>query len=348
MKNLDGALMTVLSQRHPMKIFGMNASKKFAEDIAKHLGMELTPHIEKNFLDGECYIKSPDGEIGNVRGHDVFVIQSLYSDETESVADKFMKMCIFIGSLRQACAHEVIAVIPHLAWARQDRKTESRAPVTTKILSVMLESVGIDHSVFMDVHNLSAEQNAFSLRTPIDCLESKNLHAQCIADMAERKKVKRLAVMTPDGGGYPRATRFANALSRIMPEVDIVVVALDKIRSGEKVYASKVVGDVRDADVVIYDDMISSGGTMGKAAKQVVKEGGRVLAICVTHGLFVGNANEVMDELDCPIVIADTVPPFRLSESNQKKVVVVSTTQMFASAIKRIHSGTGSISELLR
>lgn len=331
----------------PIKVFGLNASRPYAQEVVNHLKIKLTPHEERYFEDGECYLKAVDGEDGNVRGHDVFVIQSLYGDDQESVAEKCMKLCIFLGSLRSAGADKITAVIPHLAWARQDRKTESRAPITTKIIAAMLESVGIDRAMFMDVHNLSAEQNAFSLRTPIDNLESKNLHADwCAAHLQGKKKV---VVMTPDSGGTQRATRFRNALGKRL-KLDMEVAILDKVRIDNKLTGSghRIIGDVKDAEVVIYDDMISTAGTMAKACKAVASYGGHVLAICATHGLFVGQANESLEQFDTNIVVADTVSPFRLSEANREKLHLVSTTKMMADAIRRIHSGTGSISELLR
>ena len=334
---------------HPLKVFGLDGTKEYAKQVAGHLNIELTPHVEKSFEDGECYAKSSDGDEGNVRGHDVFVIQSLYGDETESVSDKFMKLAIFVGSLRGASANTITVVIPHLGWARQDRKTESRAPVTTKVVASMLESVGIDHAVFMDVHNLSAEQNAFSLRCPTDNLESKKLHAEwCAKTLPKNAKI---TVLTPDSGGFARAVRFRNALQKLL-NTSVQVAFLDKLRvDGSVEYADTIVGgSVEGTEVLIYDDMISTGGTMTKAYHAVNKFGGHVHAICATHGLFVGKANQYLDEIGAStrIVIADTVEPWRLSPSNRGKVDIVSTSKMTADAIWRIHSGTGSISALLR
>lgn len=334
----------VVMYAHPLKIYGLNSSCEYAKKVASKLNIALSPHEEKCFEDGECYLKSVDGHLGNVRGHDVFVIQSLYSDENESVADKFMKTAIFVGSLRSASAHRVTVVIPHLGWARQDRKTESRAPVTTKVIASMLEAAGIDHAVFMDVHNLSAEQNAFSLRCPTDNLESKNLHAKWCAD--HMNSDWKIRVLTPDAGGYQRAVRFRNALAKLM-NIEIDIAVLDKMRVKGKVVGNRIVGDIKDAKVLIYDDMISTAGTVTKAYQAVKTGGGEVFALCATHGLFAGDANKNLDEIDAHIVIADTVRPWRLSKSNQKKTHIVDTTKMIADAIWRIHTGTGSISELL-
>jgi len=345
------ALLKIGRAPRPFKIFGLDGSKAYANEVAEHLGISITPHEEKTFSDGEPYAKSADGLPGNVRGHNVFVIQSLYSDADESVCEKFMKLCIMCGSLKDASAHEVTAVIPHLAWARQDRKTESRAPITTKYIARMLEACGIDRALFIDVHNLAAEQNAFTV--PIDNLEAKNLFAEHCAQKLHSAGRTNIKVLSPDSGGLGRCERFRNSLLRCFKKLgstidDIEIVCFDKRRVKGEVVGGRIVGDVNDADVIAYDDMISTAGTMKKACNTVVREKGRIFALCATHGLFCGEANDTLDGFDTNIIVADTVQPFRLNESNRKKVHLVQTSHLVADAIRRIHSGTGSLSELLR
>lgn len=339
----------------PFKIFGLNGSKEYAAKVAEHLRTKLTPHTEKYHDDGEPYAKSgpehSDSSVGNVRGHDVFVIQSLYSDQQESVSDKFVKLCIFCGSLKDASAAEVIPVIPHLAWARQDRKTESRAPIATKYIARMLESVGISRVLLFDVHNLAAEQNAFSV--PIDNLEAKNLIADwCSTNLIAENRTNKIKVLAPDSGGLNRCERFRNSLLKqlrskgvMLDDIDIVI--FDKVRIKGQVKGGRIIGDVEGADVIVYDDMISTGSTVQKATRAVEEHGGQVWSICATHGLFCGRANEIFDGINAKIVVTDTVSPFRLSSSNREKLHIVDTTRMVANAVRRIHSGTGSISELL-
>jgi ribose-phosphate pyrophosphokinase len=349
---VNKAYLDICRAPRPFKIFGLDGSKGYAESVATELGIKVTPHDEKTFEDGEPYAKSVDGDVGNVRGHNVFVIQSLYSDKDESVSDKFMKLCIMCGSLNDASAHEVTAVIPHLAFARQDRKTQSREPITTKYIARMLEACGIARALFVDVHNLAAEQNAFTV--PIDILEAKNLHAAwCAQKLIEEGRTKKIKVLTPDSGGLSRCERFRKSLLKGLINLgvkldDIEIVIFDKLRVEGHVRGGRIVGDVEDADVIAYDDMISTGGTMRKACSAVLKRRGRIFAICATHGLFCGEANNVFDGLDAHLVVADTVQPFRLNDGNRKKVHLVETTKMVADAIRRIHSGSGSISELLR
>jgi len=383
---VDEALLGLSRAPRPFKIFGLNGSETYATHVAEHLSRTLTPHVEKAFEDGELYVKPTSEKEGNVRGHNVFVIQSLYSDDVsaestrlsqlvndfvaispgadpdklgefakyikknagETVSDKFMKLLIMCGALHDASAHEVTVIIPHLAWARQDRKTESRAPITTKYVAQLLESVGVGGALFIDVHNLAAEQNAF--RIPIDNLETKNLHAEWCAEQLTKMGSTKIRVLTPDSGGLSRAVRFRNALAKILKkeyEDDIEICIFDKVREKGKVVGGRIIGDVEDADVIAYDDMISTGGTMKKACQCVVDSGGRLFAICAAHGLFCGKANAVMEGFDTRLVVADTMEPFRLTESNRCKVHMIDTTKMVADAIMRIHSGTGSISDLL-
>lgn len=354
-KAVAAVKLEIMRAPRPFKVFGLGGTREYAKGICKILGVDLTPHTEKSFEDGEAYMKSgpeyDDTQLGNVRGHNVFVIQSLFTDTTESVNDKFMKLCLMCGSLKDASAHEVTPIIPHLAYARQDRKTESRAPISTKYVARILESVGITRVVMFDAHNLSAEQNAFNV--PIDNLEGKRLFAKRCAERL--KGATKVRVLNPDSGGLNRSTRFRNALVEELKELgadeaadDVAVVTFDKVRVKGVVEGGRIIGDVDDADVIAYDDMISTGSTMKKACKAVIAANGRVDCICATHGLFVGKANQVFDDLNATILVADTVDPFRLNASNRAKLEVLSTKEMVASAIMRIHSGTGSISELLR
>lgn len=326
-----------------MKIFGLQNSQEYAKGIAKHIGISLTSHKEEYFDDGECYIQSSSNEFGNVRGYDVFIVQSLYSTREESIADRFQKLLIFIGSLYDASAARITAVIPYLGYARQDRKTASRAPITTKYIAQQLESVGCDRILTLDVHNLSAEQNAFR-KCRFDHLEAKGVLAEYCA---ENIKTSNIAILSPDAGGYLRAHLFRNKLQKLLRH-EINIVQLDKIRINREIVANKIIGDVEGMTVIPLDDMIASGGTLEKATNAVIKAGGEVWGLVASHGLFVGNANEKMANPNIKrIVICDTIEPFRLISANKQKIHVVKTTHLFGEAIIRIHEGTGSISELL-
>jgi ribose-phosphate pyrophosphokinase len=338
--------LAVTALRHPLKIFCLNGTKDYGRKVVDRLKIPLSKHVEKSFDDDECYVKSINGDEGNVRGHDVFVIQSLYTDDLQNVCEKFMKLAIFCGSLRQASAHSITVVIPHMAWARQDRKTESRAPVTTKLITAMLESVGVDRIMTVDVHNLSAFQNAPSIRCQTDHLEAKSLFVDWCAERLQESK--KIAILSPDVGGTGRTDRFRNALAKKLGR-DVGTASYDKVRQVDgTLVGDKIIGDIEDAEVIALDDMISTGGTMVRAADAVPRFGGRLFCICATHGLFVGKANGHLDKLNTQILVADTVRPWRLTPQNLRKIVVVDTSELLAKAIWRIHTGTGSISQLLQ
>jgi len=331
-----------------LRVFGLENSREYTKSIVEHLGVQMTPLEEKYFEDGECYIQSSADSYGNVRGCDVFVVQSIYTDEKESIADNFQKLLIFIGSLKDASAARITAVIPYFGYMRQDRKTQSRAPITTKYIAQMLEAVGCDRVLTLDVHNLAACQNAFK-NCGFDHLEARSVLAEYCAENIEADKI---AVLSPDAGGYLRAHFFRNKLAELLKK-DIGIVQLDKIRSKGKIIPlnkrTRIIGDVEGTTVIPYDDMISSGGTLEVAVDAVHEAGGTVWGLCASHGLFVGAANTKMANPNIErIVICDTVKPFRLSEENSKKLNIVETTHLFAEAIRRIHVGNGSISELLR
>ena len=150
-----------------MKLFALNSSRDFGKSVAGELGLSLSLHEEREFEDGEHKIRS----LENVRNEEVFVIHSLYSDTTESVNDKLCRLLFFIGSLKDASAKKVIVVVPYLCYARKDRKTKPRDPVTTRYVARLFEASGADSIITMDVHNVQAFQNAF--RVPTENLEAR-------------------------------------------------------------------------------------------------------------------------------------------------------------------------------
>ena len=316
------------------------SSKPFAKKIADHLDIELSEHEEHVFEDGEVYLKSNQ----NVRGCDVYVIVSLFSDEQENVNQKLFKLAFFIASLKDASADRITAVIPYMAYARQDRKDKSRSPITTKYVAMILESVGTDRVLMMDVHNAGAEQNAF--RIPIDILEAKTLLVdKCVEELSFEIDDDRFALLVPDTGGRERVENFRDVLSDRLQK-DIHTYQLDKRRIDRKVTASRIGGDVKGKKLLIVDDMIASGGTIKKAKDVIEDAGGLLWGIAATHGLFVGKINENLRDIP-RVFVTDTIDSFRLDDSNKRNLRIVNTDKMFSKAIRRIHSGQGSISELL-
>jgi ribose-phosphate pyrophosphokinase len=319
-------------------LFALGASRSFGERIAERLGVRLAEHEERGFEDGEHKSRP----LVNVRARNVFVVQSLYSDPAQSVNDKLCRLLFFIGALQDASAAHVTAVIPYLCYARKDRKTKPRDPVTTRYLAALFEAVGTARILTMEVHNLAAYQNAF--RCPTEHLETHKLFVDYFAPLLRDKAA---VVISPDIGGLKRAEAFRNALSKATGR-EAASAFLEKHRSAGIVSGEAIVGEIAGKVAVIVDDLISTGTTIQRAAKACRELGARTVYVAAAHGLFVGQANRVVADESCEqIVVTDTVPPFRLDPGIVRdKLVVLGAAALFAEAIERIHGG-GSIVDLL-
>ncbi len=324
--------------RSDLKIFALASGRDYGERVAGALGVALGAHEERDFEDGEHKARPLEG----VRGADVYVVQSLYGDPGQSVDEKLVRLLFFIGALKDASAASLTAVIPYLCYARKDRKTKSRDPVTTRYVAALLESVGVGRVVALDVHNLAAYQNAF--RCHSEHLEAAGLFA---AHFAATLSDEQPVVISPDVGGVKRAEHFREMLSGVLGR-EIPGGFMEKKRSGGVVSGEALVGEVEKRSAIVLDDLISAGTTMGRAAKACRARGAAKVYAVATHGLFMAGADRVFaDPAIDGIVVTDTVPPFRLTDAAaKKKLVVLETAPLVAEAIKRIHSG-GSLVELM-
>jgi ribose-phosphate pyrophosphokinase len=320
-------------------VFALKSSREFGERVCEHLGVALSPHEEREFEDGEHKARP----MCNVRGRDVFVIQSLYADHTQSVNDKLCRFLFFIGAVRDASAARVTAVIPYLCYARKDRRSKPRDPVTTRYVAAMFEAVGADAAITIDVHNLAAYQNAWRMRA--DHLEAKKLFLEhFISRIGDRE----IVIVSPDTGGVKRAEGFREAFGRALGR-GIHTAFLEKHRSEGLVSGDAVVGDVANKAAIIIDDLISSGATMVRAAEACRARGATSVYAAATHGVFGGKAGEVLANPALEqIVVTNTIPPFRLASSPVlHKVEVLDASRLFAEAIRRSHAGE-SIVDLLQ
>jgi ribose-phosphate pyrophosphokinase len=322
-----------------IRLFALNASRPFAERVAEQLAVPLNEHEERDFEDGEHKSRP----LANVRNSDVFVIQSLYSDPQQSVNDKLCRLLFFLGCLKDASAARITAVIPYLAYARKDRKTQTRDPVTTRYLALLFEAVGTDRVVTLDVHNLAAFQNAF--RCPTDHLEANGLFVKYFASLA--KEAQKITVVSPDVGGMKRAEQFRRSLSRVLNR-EISVAFMEKARGKGVLTIGRLVGEVAGSFTILIDDLISTGGTLLGAAQACREQGAEQVYAAASHGVFVGKANQILAaEAINKIIVTDTIPPLRLDpELVKDKLMVLTVSELFAQAIKRIHEG-GSIVDLL-
>ncbi len=319
-------------------IFAPGPSREFGEKVSAHLGVSLGAHEEREFEDGEHKIRP----LMNVRGKDVFVAQSLYSDEQQSVNDKLCRLLFFLGALRDASAERVTAVVPYLCYARKDKKSKPRDPVTTRYVAGLFDAMGVDRVVTLDVHNLAAFQNAFRIRT--DHLEAKRLFVEHFIPLARQEEV---VVVSPDVGGVKRAEDFRQAFGNALNR-QIHGAFMEKYRSEGVVSGEAVVGDVSGKMVIIIDDLISSGTTLARAAENCRARGATKIYAAASHGVFSGKASQTLSNSALEkVVITDTIPPFRLDpDLARNRLVVLDAARLFAEAIRRIHSG-GSIVELL-
>jgi ribose-phosphate pyrophosphokinase len=301
-----------------------NSNLKLAEEVAGALNMSLTKTKVARFSDGEITVQVND----NVRGSDVFVIQSTCTPVNENI----MELLLMIDALKRASAGRITAVIPYYGYGRQDRKVQPRVPISSKLVADLLTAAGTDRILTVDLH---AGQIQGFFNIPVDHLYATPVQMGYLKSC----QFKDLCVVSPDAGGVERARAFAKRLNASLAIVD---------KRREKANVSEVmhvIGDVKDKDTLLLDDMIDTAGTIVQAAKALKEMGSRkVYAVC-THAVLSGPAIErlngsVMEEIIC----TNTIP----LDSKQKecgKLNVLSIAGLLADAIKSIHDES-SISSL--
>jgi ribose-phosphate pyrophosphokinase len=312
-----------------MKVFGLNASQDFALRLAERLGVPLAEHEEREFEDGECKLRP----LERVRGERVLVCQSLYGESGLSPHDKLCRLLFFVGALKEAGAIEVTAITPYLAYARKDRRTQPRDPVTSRYLALLLEASGVDMVVTMDVHNLAAYENAFRCRK--ENLQAAPLLAEHFRPLVQ--SADRVAVLSPDAGGIKRAKSFARVLNARF-ERPVELAFMEKERSLGRVSGEAFAGDVEGAAVIIVDDLISGGTTMARSAKACMARGAREVHAAATHGVLARVAGETLaSALLSSVVIMDTVGGVReRCPELGEKLHVLDSTAVFAEALSRL------------
>ncbi|MEK6477253.1 ribose-phosphate pyrophosphokinase [Catalinimonas sp. 4WD22] len=314
-----------------IKLFALKPDEDLGRKVAQRLSIALSELKARDFEDGEHKIRTMEG----VNEKDVYVIHSLYGDLDASVNDKLVKLVFFLGSLKDAGARRVNAIIPYLAYARKDRKSKSRDPLNTQYLARMIEAVGTDRVLTVDVHNLQAYQNAFRCKTIH--LEAQKLFADYLET---NKKHEPLAVMSPDAGGVKRAQAF-RALMQEKTKQEIPLIFMEKERSMGEVSGEALVGDVADKNVIIIDDMISTGTTLSRAAAACKKAGAKSVRAMAIHGLFVKTAGEVLSAPEIEeLIICNTIPPFRLQNTEvSRKLKALDISPLLADAIHTLSEG---------
>jgi ribose-phosphate pyrophosphokinase len=289
------------------------------------LGVELGAAKVRRFSDGEIFIEIDD----NVRGGDVFVIQSTSSPGN----DHIMELLLLLDAFKRASAKRVTAVIPYYGYARQDRKVAPRVPISAKLVADLLETAGASRVMTMELH---AGQIQGFFNIPVD-----NLYANPILlpGIIEAVAGAPMAVVSPDAGGVERARAYAKRLNASLAIIDKRRVRANQIEE------MRIIGDVKDCAAIIVDDLIDTAGTMCKAAEAVMEAGATRVMAAATHGVLSGPAMERIagSALD-QVIITDTISP-RPEVMAESRMTLVSVADLMAEAIKRIHE-EASISSL--
>lgn len=298
-------------------VFGGSASSELAGKVCRYLGLKPGRVTISRFPDGETLLKLED----DVRGRDCFVIQSTCPPVNENL----MELLIFEDSLKRASARRITAVIPYYGYARQDRKSEGRTPITAKLVANMIVTAGADRVLAMNLH---ADQIQGFFDIPVDHLTA----APVLAKHMTARNIPDAVVVSPDLGNVKFGNDFA---SRIGGELAVV----HKRRlAGDSIEAVTIVGHVEGKTVLMFDDMITTAGTVCQAARLVREQGARAVYVGATHGLFAGPAVERLAEADLnEIVVTDTVPIGPKITEKLRNLTVLSISDLLGEAIRRIH-----------
>ena len=301
--------------RNAMKVFTGTSNVPLAERIAEHLGVRLGDAVVDRFADGEVRVKIQE----DVRGADVFVVQSTCPPVNESV----MELVLLMDALRRASAERITAVIPYFGYARQDRKDEGRVPISAKAVANMFTSVGADRVLCLDLH--AAQLQGF-FDIPVDHMYA----GPVIKRYFLRQRIQDLTVVAPDVGSSKLARNYASRL-------DAGLAIVDKRRVTDRdTEVMNVIGDVKGQNVLLIDDMISTAGSITQAAKTVREMGAKSIYLAATHGILCGSAMERLDAaMIDQLILTDSIP---IPKENMRPYIkVLSVARLLGEAILRIH-----------
>lgn len=307
-----------------LKIFNGSSNIKLTNDICKYLNTNPGLATVKTFSDGESRIEINE----NVRGMDVFVVQSLSIPGNHHI----MELLIMIDALKRASAKRITAVIPYYGYARQDRKITPRTPISAKLVADLLTTAGASRILTVDLH---AGQIQGFFNIPVD-----NLYAMpVLLDYIKEKAEKAIVIVSPDAGGVERARAFAKRLNTS-------IAIIDKRRSEPNVSeVMNIIGEVKDKDAFLVDDIVDTAGTITQAAEALVEQGAAKVYGCATHAVLSGTAvDKITNSSMVELIVTDTIRPNQQTASCDK-ISVTSIAHLLAEAIIRIHEET-SVSSL--
>jgi ribose-phosphate pyrophosphokinase len=315
---------------HKPLLFSGNSNPDLAREIAQKMETRLGSALVDKFKNEECRIEVRE----NVRGSEVFVVQSICRGlNGQTVNDSLMELLLMIDALSRASAYRISAVVPYYGYAKQDKKTKGREPISAKLVANLMATAGAKRLVTLDLHAAQI-QGFFDI--PVDNLEATP--TLCAYLKSQGLEGDQIVVVSPDAGGVARAEKFAKRLRSTLaivfkrrPEPDVSEV-------------TEIVGDVSGRVAVVVDDMISTGGTLAKAAEALIKRGATKVVTCATHGIFAGDAVRVLNESPIErVIITNSIPNSELLLGPKFKVL--SIAQILSDAIKRI-TANRSVSEL--
>ncbi len=307
-----------VSAKGVVQVFAGNASRSLADQICSELGLQVGRADVQRFSDGEIFLEIHD----NVRGADVFVVQSTSSPGN----DHLMEMLLMLDALKRASAKRVTAVIPYYGYARQDRKVAPRVPISAKLVADLLTTAGASRVMTMELH---AGQIQGFFDVPVD-----NLYPHPVLLPHIRAEVEDdlpLAVVSPDAGGVERARAYAKRL-----DASLAIIDKRRVRANQ-VEEMRIIGDVSGCAAVLVDDMIDTAGTICQAARAIIEAGAARVMACAAHGVLSGPAVERIkaSSLD-RVIITDTIAP-RPDVAELDKIRVVPVAGLIAEAIRRTH-----------
>jgi len=308
-----------------LMLFAGNSNRALASEVAHLLHVKLGAAVVSRFPEGEIQVQIQE----NIRGKDVFLIQSTCN----SPNDYLMELLIMIDAARRASARRITAVLPFYGYARQDRKDRPRVPITAKLVANLLVSSGANRVLTMDLHS-GQIQGFFDI--PVDHLYSINIMGQYL----KKKKIKDLVIVSPDVGGIKMARAYAKMLGANFAVVD------KRREDAAKTHVMHIIGEVKGKNVVIVDDLISTGGSVVEASKALKANGAKDIYVVAVHPVLAGPAIERLQGSPVKeLIVSNTIPLSH--EKKIKKITQLSVAPLLADAIARIHYNV-SVSELFR
>ena len=306
----------------PIKVFAGEASRYLGESICKELGIELGKMKKDVFADGEFEVAFEE----SIRGSEVYLVQSTFPN-----SDNLMELLLMIDAAKRASAGSIIAVLPYFGWARQDRKDKPRVSIAAKLVADLLQAAGITRMITMDLH---ADQIQGFFNVPVDHLYASSIFIPYINSL----KLENMVIASPDVGGAKRANSYAKYF-------DVPLVLCHKTRAKANVIATMtVIGDVKDKNVILVDDIVDTAGTISKSANLLLENGAKSVRALCSHPVMSNPATERVIESGLnEIIFTDSIPYTK----DNPKATVLPVAKLFADTIRRIHNNQSISSQYL-